>query len=79
MVGRASNYSPINASHTERAVFGNQPMLPDLALVCANGQTRKSTKIAKLKVNVGLRPDSLTYPFTCGIVVEALAKRIFNF
>ena len=79
MVGRASNYSPINASHTERAVFGNQPMLPDLALVCANGQTRKSTKIAKPKVNVGLRPDSLTYLFTCGIVVEALAKRIFNF
>ena len=60
-------------------MFGNQPMLSGLASVCANVQTRKSTKIAKPEINVALRPDSLTYLFTCGIAVEALAKRIFNF
>ena len=79
MVGRASNYSPINASHTERAVFGNWPMLPELASVCANVHTGKSTKIAKPAVNVGLRPDSLTYLFTCGIVIRILFGRILNF
>ena len=68
-----------NASHTEGAVFENHAMLSGLASVSANVQTRKSTKIAKPEVNVAIRPDSLTYLFACGILVEAFAKRIFNF
>ena len=36
-------------------------------------------KIAKAEVHVALRPDSLTYLFTCGIVIEILAMRILNF
>ena len=57
-------------------MFGNQPMLSGLASVYANVQTRRSTKIAKPENNVALRPDPLTYLLTCGMVVEALAKRI---
>ena len=41
--------------------------------------TRRSSKIAKPGKNVALRPESLAYLFTCGMVVEALAKRILNF
>ena len=67
-----------NASHTEGAVFENHAMLSGLALVSANVQTRKSTKIAKPEVNVAIRPDSLIYLFICEMVVEAFAKSISN-
>ena len=53
----------------ERAVLGNHPMLSGLASVCTIVQTR----------NVELRPDLLTYRFTCGIVIQIWAVRILNF
>ena len=44
----------------------------------AQTSTRRSFKVAKPDVNVEIWPDSLTYLFTCGIIVEALTKRILN-
>ena len=54
-------------------------MLLGLAPVCPNFQIRKSTKIVKPDVNVALPPDSSTYLFTCGIVIQILAVRMLNF
>ena len=47
--------------------------------ICASVQTRKLTETAKHEVNVAIRPDSLTYLFTCGIVIRILFGRILNF
>ena len=77
--GTRVELSGLNASHTERAVFGNQTMFSRLAWVCANYQTHKSTKIAKPKRNVALQADQLTYLFTCGIVIQILDLCILNF
>ena len=63
----------------ERAVLPNHPTFSALASVCAKVKIHKSTEIAKPESNVALRPDSLTYLFTCGIVIQILAVRIFNF
>ena len=70
---------PLSASHMERIVFGNQPVFSGLASVCANVPTASWQKIAETETNAVLRPNSLTYLFTCGILIEALTKRIFNF
>ena len=69
---------PLSASHTERAVFGNQPVLSGLASLCSNVQTRRPN-IAKPEMNVAPRPNSSNYLFTCGIVIQILAVCILNF
>ena len=67
------------ASHMERAVVSNQAMFSAYASVCANVQTYGAKKIAKPVANVALRPNSLNYLITCGIVIQILVVRILNF
>ena len=47
--------------------------------ICASVQTRKLTETAKPETNVALQSDSLTYLFTCGIVIQILFGRKLNF
>ena len=70
---------PLSASHTERVVFGDQPVFSGFASVCANAQTVSRQEIAKPDKHVALRPDSLTYLFTCGILIQILAVWILYF
>ena len=70
---------PLSASHTERVVFGDQPVFSGFASVCANAQTVSRQEIAKPDKYVALRPDSLTYLFTCGILIQILAVWILYF
>ena len=70
---------PLSASHTERVVFSDQPVFSGFASVCANAQTVSRQEIAKPDKHVALRPDSLTYLFTCGILIQILAVWILYF
>ena len=75
--GSTRRITPIKTSHTERVLLGDQPIFSGRASGCANVKTRKSKKKgAKPELNIALRPDSLTYLFTCGIDIRIYAAHI---